>query len=247
MPAGLQWIAEHQPVTPIADTLRALMLGHAGRQRGDRRARLVRRAGIVIGRARRRVPVPAALIGPCGGPTLRRCSASTPPPSAGSRSATSGSTGRSRARKPTAQDLLETVQGAALPAARPDGGRRPQPPARALQPPRRVRRDAASSELAYERARAVRVLGARGVATCSARTCRSTATRCAAPSGGAWRAQAERVVGERARVPRAHPRAPRATTGRCARATSRTARRSAGSVHDGGWTQPAATSPGCST
>ena len=27
MPAGLQWIAEHQPVTPIVDTLRALMLG----------------------------------------------------------------------------------------------------------------------------------------------------------------------------------------------------------------------------
>ena len=27
MPAGLQWIAEHQPVTPIADTLRALMFG----------------------------------------------------------------------------------------------------------------------------------------------------------------------------------------------------------------------------
>ena len=25
MPAGLQWIADHQPVTPIADTLRALM------------------------------------------------------------------------------------------------------------------------------------------------------------------------------------------------------------------------------
>ena len=26
MPAGLRWFAEHQPVTPIADTLRALML-----------------------------------------------------------------------------------------------------------------------------------------------------------------------------------------------------------------------------
>jgi ABC-2 type transport system permease protein len=26
MPAGLQWIADHQPVTPIADALRALML-----------------------------------------------------------------------------------------------------------------------------------------------------------------------------------------------------------------------------
>lgn len=25
MPGGLQWIAEHQPVTPIADTLRELM------------------------------------------------------------------------------------------------------------------------------------------------------------------------------------------------------------------------------
>jgi ABC-2 type transport system permease protein len=27
MPRGLQWIAEHQPVTPIADTLRELLLG----------------------------------------------------------------------------------------------------------------------------------------------------------------------------------------------------------------------------
>ena len=27
MPAGLQWVAEHQPVTPIVDTLRALTLG----------------------------------------------------------------------------------------------------------------------------------------------------------------------------------------------------------------------------
>jgi ABC-2 type transport system permease protein len=27
MPSGLSWIAEHQPVTPIADTLRELMLG----------------------------------------------------------------------------------------------------------------------------------------------------------------------------------------------------------------------------
>jgi ABC-2 type transport system permease protein len=27
MPSGLSWIAEHQPVTPIADTLRGLMLG----------------------------------------------------------------------------------------------------------------------------------------------------------------------------------------------------------------------------
>jgi ABC-2 type transport system permease protein len=27
MPAGLQWIAEHQPVTPIVDTVRALSLG----------------------------------------------------------------------------------------------------------------------------------------------------------------------------------------------------------------------------
>ena len=27
MPAGLSWVAEHQPVTPIADTLRALLLG----------------------------------------------------------------------------------------------------------------------------------------------------------------------------------------------------------------------------
>ena len=26
MPAGLQWVAENQPVTPIADTLRELML-----------------------------------------------------------------------------------------------------------------------------------------------------------------------------------------------------------------------------
>jgi ABC-2 type transport system permease protein len=30
MPAGLQWIAEHQPVTPIIETLRSLMLGTPG-------------------------------------------------------------------------------------------------------------------------------------------------------------------------------------------------------------------------
>jgi len=27
MPAGLQWIAEHQPVTPIVDSVRALTMG----------------------------------------------------------------------------------------------------------------------------------------------------------------------------------------------------------------------------
>jgi len=30
MPSGLQWAAEHQPITPIADTLRALMTGQGG-------------------------------------------------------------------------------------------------------------------------------------------------------------------------------------------------------------------------
>ena len=34
MPGALQWIAEHQPVTPIVDTVRALTHGRAGRQRG---------------------------------------------------------------------------------------------------------------------------------------------------------------------------------------------------------------------
>jgi ABC-2 type transport system permease protein len=50
MPAGLQWIADHQPVTPIADTLRALMLdtpvGNAGIL-----ALAWCLAGIVLGRA----------------------------------------------------------------------------------------------------------------------------------------------------------------------------------------------------
>jgi ABC-2 type transport system permease protein len=50
MPAGLQWIAAHQPVTPIADTLRALMfdtpLGDTGIV-----ALAWCPAGIVIGRA----------------------------------------------------------------------------------------------------------------------------------------------------------------------------------------------------
>jgi ABC-2 type transport system permease protein len=50
MPAGLQWIADHQPVTPIADTLRALMfdtpVGNAGIV-----ALAWCLAGIVIGRA----------------------------------------------------------------------------------------------------------------------------------------------------------------------------------------------------
>ena len=41
--------------------------------------------------------------------TVRRCSASTPPPSAGSRSATSGSRAGPRGQ-PTAQDLLETAR-----------------------------------------------------------------------------------------------------------------------------------------
>jgi ABC-2 type transport system permease protein len=49
MPAGLQWIADHQPVTPIADTLRALMFDNPVGNTG-----LVALAwclaGIVIGR-----------------------------------------------------------------------------------------------------------------------------------------------------------------------------------------------------
>ena len=47
MPAGLQAIAEHQPITPITETVRALLMGGPG---GDAagRARLVR------GRDRRR-------------------------------------------------------------------------------------------------------------------------------------------------------------------------------------------------
>ena len=39
MPAGLRWIAEHQPVTPIADTLRALMLDTPVGNEAIRRAR----------------------------------------------------------------------------------------------------------------------------------------------------------------------------------------------------------------
>jgi ABC-2 type transport system permease protein len=50
MPAGLQWIADHQPVTPIADTLRALMLDTpVGNEALVALAWCL--AGIVIGRA----------------------------------------------------------------------------------------------------------------------------------------------------------------------------------------------------
>ena len=134
---------------------------------------------------------------------------------------------------------------AALPAARPDGGRRPQSPARALQPPRRVRRDARSSELAYERARAVRVLGARGVATCSARTCRSTARRCSRRAAAPGAPSRTPGGTREARVPRAHPRAPD-RGGPAARARHRGPRaRSAGCHATPGRTGP--TSTGCST
>ena len=49
MPAGLSWIAEHQPVTPIADTLRELLLGMPV---GDEAIVAIAwcAAGIVIGR-----------------------------------------------------------------------------------------------------------------------------------------------------------------------------------------------------
>jgi ABC-2 type transport system permease protein len=50
MPAGLQWIADHQPVTPIADTLRALMFDAPVGSTGIV-ALAWCLAGIVIGRA----------------------------------------------------------------------------------------------------------------------------------------------------------------------------------------------------
>jgi ABC-2 type transport system permease protein len=49
MPAGLRWIAEHQPVTPIVDTLRDLTLGaHVGSEAFVALAWCV--AGIIVGR-----------------------------------------------------------------------------------------------------------------------------------------------------------------------------------------------------
>ena len=63
--------------------------------------------------------------------------------------------------------------------------------------------------------------------TCSARTCRSTATLMRPPA--AARRRMARLVGGRARVPRPHPRPADARRARCARATSRTARRCRGS------------------
>jgi ABC-2 type transport system permease protein len=49
MPSGLSWIAEHQPVTPIADTLRELMLGQPVGNEGIVAIAWCA-AGIVIGR-----------------------------------------------------------------------------------------------------------------------------------------------------------------------------------------------------
>ena len=105
-----------------------------------------------------------------------------------------------------AQDLLETVRALALPAARPDGGRRAQPPARAVLAPRGVRRGA------------VRAARVRGAARCSStgRTRRRYvlsedlpihrhAMRAAA--GGAWRTRMTAWWEGEARVPRPHPRA----------------------------------------
>ena len=43
MPAGLRWFAEHQPFTPIMETLRGLLMGTADRRQRRPRRRLVRR------------------------------------------------------------------------------------------------------------------------------------------------------------------------------------------------------------
>ena len=91
MPAGLA--VGRRPPARHADRRHAARADarHAGRQRVDRRARLVRRGHRDRPR-RRRLPVPAPL-------TLRlaRVLRTTPPRSAGSRSATSGSRARCRA------------------------------------------------------------------------------------------------------------------------------------------------------
>ena len=87
MPAGLQWIAEHQPVTPIVDSVRALTLGTPLGQRAVDRVRVVR--GGHRRRADRRRPSVPTELRPCSAPRRR--------PSAGSPSATSASTARPRA------------------------------------------------------------------------------------------------------------------------------------------------------
>jgi len=43
MPAGLREFAEHQPFTPVIDTVRALLIGAPARRGRGRRGRLVRR------------------------------------------------------------------------------------------------------------------------------------------------------------------------------------------------------------
>ena len=118
-----------------------------------------------------------------------------PPPSAGSRSATSGSPGRPRAQADARTCSTPSARCAACSSTRPRSSR-------ATTCSCCSSRHGAFDETLFERARlrgarAVRVLGARGVATCSARTCRSTATRCRPPEGGAWRTAHERVVGRR--------------------------------------------------
>ena len=141
---------------------------HARRQRGDRRHRLVRRRDRDRP-PRRRVPVRAPLGSPRGaqGRPVRHPPARDPQPAA--RRA-------GPARQAERPGPARHGRGAALPAAGPDRGRRPQPPAGALQPPRRVRRDAlrASSPTSE---RALFEYWAHEAATCSARTSRSTATR----------------------------------------------------------------------
>ena len=154
---------------------------HAGRQhgivalawcaRGDRRRP-----------RRRRVPLPAALISTRA--AVLRVHARRR--SAGSRSATSGS----RARLPRGQARprrtcsRRRARCAACSSTRRRSSRATTCSCSSAATARSTRRCSSSSPTS-DRA-AVRVLGARGLATCSARTCRSTATRCAR-RGGAWR------------------------------------------------------------
>ena len=65
MPGWMQPIAEHQPITPMVGSVRALALGDAGRARARPPRRLVRRAGAgLVGGDRRRLR-------PAGHPPLR--------------------------------------------------------------------------------------------------------------------------------------------------------------------------------
>ena len=179
---------------------------HAGRQRGDLRARLVRR------RDRDR---PRSAPRTCSPPltrTLARCSRSTPPPSAGSRSATSGSPGRRRAAsRPRRTCSTPSRRCAACSSTRPRSSPATTCSCSSAATARSTRR--CFDELAYQRARAVRVLGARGELRAQRGPADPPLRDEARPRAARGAPSRTRWWDSEARVPRAHPRAARRATG----------------------------------